>query len=108
MSETDVRHEGDKLALNTNLIVHHSTMDIPNQTIEHLCILDIGEESLDLPLICQWNEFLENLSQFPDSPQSLGLDLNLKHELTVPVPSSLPPPWHHPQKWVYRAGHKGS
>ena len=92
MSETDVRYESDEHALNTNLIVHHSITDIFNQTTEHLCILDIGEESLDLPLVCQWNEFLENLSKFPGSHWLLGLDLNLKHGLTVLVPSSLPPP----------------
>ena len=101
-----IRHEGNENALNTNLIVHHSITDIFNQTIEDLCILDICEESLDLPLVCQWNELLENVSQFPDS-HLLGLDLNLMLELTVPVPSSLPPPWHHPQKLVYREGHKG-
>ena len=49
----DVRHEGNELGLMTNLIVHDSIVNISNHTAEHICILDIGEESFNLPLLCQ-------------------------------------------------------
>ena len=107
MSEVDVRHEGIKLALTANLIVHHNITDTFNQTIENLCILGIGEESQNPPLFCQWNEFLEDISQFPGSAWLLGLDLGHKNELTVPAPSSLNPPLRHPQKQVYTVWQKG-
>ena len=74
----DVRHEGNELGLTTNLIVHHSIVNISNHTTEHICILDIGKESLNLPLICQQNKFFENLFQFPNSLWLLGLGLNFR------------------------------
>ena len=45
----------------TNLICHHSIMNIPNQTTEFNCILGIVEETLNIPLLSQWLEFLENI-----------------------------------------------
>ena len=103
-----VRYEGNELGLTTNLIVHYSILDISNHTTEHVCILDIGDKSLNLPLLCQYNEFLENLLQFPNSLQLLGLGFNLgRCRLTVAVPSSLISPLHHPQKQVDRVRQRG-
>ena len=49
----DIGHGGNEFGITTNLIVHHSIMDISNQTTEHICILGIGDESLNLPSPCQ-------------------------------------------------------
>ena len=59
-SETDVRYEGIELTLTTHLIVYHSITNTPNQTTECICILGIGKESLNSPLVFQHNEFLDN------------------------------------------------
>jgi len=102
----DVRCECSKLGLATNLIVHHSIVNFPNHTTEHICILDIGKESLNLPLLCQLNQSSENFLQFPNI--LLVLDLNFRRcGLTVAVPSSLIPPSHHPQKQVDRVSQRG-
>ena len=52
-SETDVRHGVNEFALSTNLIVHSSIMNSPNQTSKFVCILNIVEETLNIPLLSQ-------------------------------------------------------
>ena len=52
-------------------------MNIPNQTTESVCILDIVKKSLNIPLLHQQIEFLENSFQLPNSPLLLGLELTL-------------------------------
>jgi len=64
----DVRHEGSEFVLITNLIVHHSITNIFDQTTKFIRILDIVEETLSAPLLCQRLKFLENVSQFPNDP----------------------------------------
>jgi len=88
-SGIDVRHEGNKFTLTTDLVVHYGIMDIPNQTTEFICILDVVKESLNIPLLCQWIEFLENVFQFPNSPFSSGLNLTQEG---VSLPSQFSPP----------------
>jgi len=46
-----VRHRCNKLILITNLIGHHSIINIPNQTTEFICILGIVEETLNILLL---------------------------------------------------------
>ena len=104
----DIRYEDGELGLTTNLVVHYSIMNISNHTIEHICILDIGKESLNLPLLCQWNELLENLFQFPNSLYLLSLDLSSRRSwFTVAAHSSLFSPLHHPQEQVCRVCQRG-
>jgi len=55
-----VRHRCNKFILITNLIGHHTIMDISNKTTEFICILGIVKETLNILLLCQWFEFLEN------------------------------------------------
>jgi len=57
----ELRHKVNKLTPTTNLIVHDSILNISNQTAEQICILGIGEESLNHPLLCQWGELQEDV-----------------------------------------------
>ena len=87
-SETGIRHKHSCFTLNTDLIIHHSITNIPNQTPELLCILGILEETLNVPLLGQQLKSLKNVLQFATNPCSSGVNLNLgTYELTVPVPS---------------------
>ena len=67
-SGVGVRHGRSGFVLVTNLIIHHSIADIFDQTIQFVRILDVVEETLDLPLLCQWLEFSENFFQPPNDP----------------------------------------
>jgi hypothetical protein len=60
-SETDVRHSGSVSVLIANLIVHHGITNVFDKTTQFIRILDVVEKAFDLPLICQWLEFLENV-----------------------------------------------
>ena len=53
-------------------------MNIPNQTTEFVCILNIVKEPLNIPLLCQQIELFENVFQFPTSPFLLDLNLTLE------------------------------
>jgi hypothetical protein len=64
----DVRHGGSESVLIANLIVHRGIANIFNQATQFIRILEVVEKTLNLPLICQWLEFLENTFQFPDDP----------------------------------------
>ena len=77
-SDTNGRYEGNKFSLTTNLIVYCSIMNIPNQTTEFVCILNIVKEPLNIPLLCQQIELFENVFQFPTSPFLLDLNLTLE------------------------------
>jgi len=68
MSNTEVRPVGNMFALITNLIVHHSTLDILNQARELVCICDVVEKAFNPPLVFQWLKFSQNPSQFPGDP----------------------------------------
>ena len=72
-SEVDVRREANKLVLVTNLVVHHGVANIFNQANKFVRILDVAEESLDVPLFRQWGQITKNASQFPSSPHSQAL-----------------------------------
>jgi len=61
----------------THLIIHHSIVNTPNQITEFICILWVVKETLNIPLLGQWFEFLENIFQSPNSTSLLGLNLNL-------------------------------
>jgi len=86
------------------LILHHCITDIFNQTAKFIRILDIAEETLNPPLLCQRLEFLENISQFSNDPCSSGSTQNFgKCGRTVPVSFSVPARWRHPGEQVRRA-----
>ena len=88
-SETGIRHKHSCFTLNTDLIIHHSIANVPNQTPEFLGVLGIVEETLNVPLLGQQLKSLKNVLQFATNPCSSGVNLNLgTYELTVPVPSS--------------------
>ena len=107
-SEMCVRDESNELTPITNLIAHHSFTDTINQTGKFICILDIVEESHNVPLLCQRVKFLENAVQFPNSTCLLD-SINLKRcGPTVPVPFSSFLPYYYLQKQVYRVNQKGS
>ena len=84
----DVRRGGSEFVLTTNLIVHHSITNIFDQTAKFIRILDVVEETLRDPLLCQWLELLEDIFQFPNDPcQARFMTLE-----SVGVPfKSLPP-----------------
>ena len=89
MSGIDVRHEHNEFILTTDLIIHHSIVNIPNQTTEFICILGIVNETPNIPLLSQQFESLENCFQFSTNPCLSGMNLNLGScELTVLVHSS--------------------
>ena len=97
MSETDVRHDDTWFTLTTDLIVHHSIVNIPNQTIEIICILGIVDETFSIPLLSQQLKSLLNVFQFSINPCLSGVNPNLgRCELTVPAPSSSFLPHCHP------------
>jgi len=84
-----VRYEHNWFTLTTDLIVHHSIVSIPNQATEIICIIEIVDETFNIPLLSQQLESLENAFQFPTNLCSSGMNLNLGgSKLTVPVPSS--------------------
>jgi len=102
-SEIGVRHEHNWFNLTTDLIIHHSITNIPNQTPDLICILGIVKETLNIPLLGQQLKPLETLLQFSTNHCSLGVNLNLgTYELTVPVLSSSFLPWHCLQEQVCR------
>jgi len=51
----------------THLIIHHSIVNTPNQITEFICIVWSVKETLNIPLLGQWFEFLEDIFQFPNS-----------------------------------------
>jgi hypothetical protein len=79
----DVRHGGSEPVLIAHLIVHHGITNVFDQTTQFIRILDVVEKALNLPLICQWLEFLENVFQFPDDPCLSGLALDLGGERSL-------------------------
>jgi hypothetical protein len=86
----DVRHEGDESVLITNLVVHHSIANTLDQTAKFIRVLDVVKKALHLRLLFHRLEFSESAFQFPNDPHASGLTLNPgRHELTIPVPSSL-------------------
>ena len=107
-SEIGVRHEHNWFTLTTDLIIHHSITNIPNQTPESLSILGIVKETPSTPLLGQQLKFLENLLQFSTNHCPSGVNLNLgTYELTVPVPSSSFFPWYCLQEQVCRVRQRG-
>jgi len=40
-------------------------MDVFNQTTKLICVCDVLEKALSLPLLLQWLKFFQNLPQFP-------------------------------------------
>ena len=108
MSDIGVRDKGNMFIMVTNLVVHHSITDIINKTAKFVCILDVVEKALGLPLLLQWLEFSQNISQLPGDHFLSGLILDLVEcNFTFPVPFSLLPPQHHPQEWACRVCQKG-
>ena len=75
----DVRNEHYWFTLTTDLIVHHSITDIPNQTPEFLYILGILQETLNIPLLGQQLKSLKNALQFPANHCLSVVKLNLEH-----------------------------
>jgi hypothetical protein len=89
-SEMDVRHEGNEFVLATDLIAHHGIANVFNQTAKCILILNVVEETPNIPLLYQWPKFSENIFQFPDSPCLSDLSLNCREcGLTVPVSFSV-------------------
>ena len=60
-SEMGVRHDHDRFSLTTDQIVHHSTMNTPNQMTKFIRIITIVKKTLNIPLPDQWLKFLENI-----------------------------------------------
>ena len=50
------------------LVLHHYIADIFDRTPKFTRIIDVVEKTLDLPLLFQWLELSENISQFPNDP----------------------------------------
>ena len=70
----------------TNLIFHHGIANVFDQTSKLIRILDVVEKSLNLPLLCQWLEFLYNLFEFAEDLRLSDSDPDLgEFELTVPT-----------------------
>ena len=65
----DVRHGESESILATNLIVHHGIANIFNQATQFIRVLDVVEEALNLPLLCQWLKLSSNAFQFPNNPR---------------------------------------
>ena len=42
---------GDELVLTTNLIIHDCISNVLNQACKLICILNIGEKTLNVPLL---------------------------------------------------------
>jgi hypothetical protein len=104
----DVRHGGSEPVLVAHLIVHNGITNVFDQTTQPIRIPDVVEKALNLPLICQWLEFMENVFHFPDEPCLSGLALDLgERELTVPTSLSFLVPRYRPQKQMCRVRHKG-
>jgi len=82
----DVRRGRSEFVLVTDLVVHHNIADIFDQAVQFIRILDVAEETLDLPLFCQLFEFSENVFQSPDDPCLSDSTLDLGGSgLTVPA-----------------------
>ena len=60
-SETDIRHRYNGSTLNTDLIIHHCIVNIPNHTTEMICILGIVDETPSTPLFSQQLKSLLNV-----------------------------------------------
>ena len=85
-SEIDINYGRGEFVLITNLIFHHGIANVFDQTGQFIRILDVVEKSLNLPLLCQWFEFLENFFEFPKDPCLSDSDLDLgEFGLTVPT-----------------------
>jgi len=107
MSDTEVRDEGNKLIVITDLIVHHSIMDVLNQTVNFVCIVDVVEKTLCFSLLLQWLKLSQNIPQCPDDLCLLNLTFDhVEYDITIPVPFSLLFLQHHLQEQVYRSGQK--
>ena len=52
--------------LMTNLIVHHSTADVPDQNAKPIRIYGVIQEPRRLASLFQWDEVSENVVQFSD------------------------------------------
>ena len=94
--------------LRANLIFRDGIASVFNETAQFIRIHDIGEEAFDLPLVCQWFEFADNLIQFPNEPRlsDSGLDPG-ESGLTVPVSFSFLAPGNLLQMRVCRVRRKG-
>ena len=64
--------------MDTNLIIHHRIADIFSQAAKFIQILNVGKEALNLPLACQWFQFVEDVFQLPRNPHLSYLILDLK------------------------------
>jgi len=107
-SEMDMRNEHNWFTLTTDLVIHHSITNIPNQTPEFLCILGIVNETPNIPLPGQEFKPLEDIFQFSTNHYLSGMVPKLRiYELTVPVPPSSFLPWHCLQEQVYRVRQRG-
>jgi len=57
----DVMHGESECILIANLIVHYRIADIFDQTTQFICIADVVEKPLNLPLTRQWLEFFVDI-----------------------------------------------
>jgi len=90
-SGASVRGAGDGQFMDPYLILHHCITDIFNQTVKFIRILDIAEEALNLPLLCQRSKFSEKFSQFPNDPCLSGSTQDSGEcGFTLPVSFSVP------------------
>jgi hypothetical protein len=67
-SGANVRDGKNDRYADTNLIIHDHIADVFSQTTKFIRILDVGEETCDLPLVCQWFQLTENIFKFPSNP----------------------------------------
>ena len=63
----DLRDGFYETVTTTNLIVHHCISNIFNQASKLICILNIGEKTLNLSLLLQQLQFLKNVLQLPNN-----------------------------------------
>jgi len=107
-SEMGIRNEHDWFTLTTDLIIHHSITNIPNQTPKLLCILGIVKETLNIPILGQQLKSLENLLQFSINHHLSVVNLNLGvYEFTFSVASSSFLLYRHSQEQVDRGRQRG-
>ena len=67
-SGANVRDGENGLHTDTNLIIDDRITDVFGQTTKLIRILDIGEETCDLPLVRQWFQLTENIFKCPSNP----------------------------------------
>jgi hypothetical protein len=73
----DVRDGESEPCPTTNLVFHHCVTNILDETIQHIRVLDVVEETLDLALFFQPPEFSDKGPQFSSQPHPSDSVLNL-------------------------------